>query len=155
MKEVWANPIEHRATLIQAYRGFLGELEPHLSEAYRKYGIGKNERLEVVKWLLCEELWLTFGMVDKHHVRNHRYAMIHSYLNTHLLISLSACFWHYFLVPMFMNFDTEVEVEVDNTGFYIRYYTNAVQPMAQAFKHERLTNQKEHCHRYPRSSVGY
>ena len=153
MIEVGGSPIYHRATLIQAFSGFLGELSPHLNDVMHEHGLGKDHLHAVLKWILAEELWLCYLMSDHTHQRNHGlYATIHQEVAQRLQFDLSACFTNYFFVPD-VDRGYAIEVEVSGVGFFIRYYTNEIQPMARVLKNEPI-NQEECSIKYLRAGIG-
>ena len=129
MTGMWERPKHHRATLIQAYRGFESYLEPALSQAMKHYGIEERERLDVIKWIISEEMWLVFNICDINHIRAASHLRVHDYITNALPFNLSACFKACFMMPTFNGWEFGVSVHVDKVGFYIRYYTDEDQPM--------------------------
>lgn len=117
-------PKYKRATLIQGFRGFEGELEPYLSSTLKEHGLSE-ERLHFLRWLLAEEMWLVHNLFDPTHIRSHeRYRVVHDKLSERLPFNLSTCFKAYFWIPVFPAQEYGVIVSLTPAGFLLDYFTN-------------------------------
>jgi hypothetical protein len=90
-----------------------------------QYNTFREEREEIFKWVIEEELELIFGVFADSHLHNRNiYSDIHSELNKNFQGKLSVIIRHYIRVPLIYSDNNIVKICMNELDLIIKYHAN-------------------------------
>jgi len=113
---------EHRATLIQDIREYLGILLPVLRPILEQYAYTGIDEESAIKWIITEELELIHCMCANNHIRSNTYERIYSQLNSDLPQSLSILTNQYIRAPRLYD-ESCIDIHLHERDLYIGYFS--------------------------------
>ena len=117
--------LARRAVLIQYIGEYLEYIKPYLNcILITEYHKQKFNIDEIIKWIICEELELVYGLFTHGHEHNKEpYLYIHNRLMRDLPINLSRFTTNYIKAPKLYN-NIDIRVELNKFDLSIIYYTS-------------------------------
>jgi hypothetical protein len=115
-----------RATLIQDVADLFDVVNPCLKLILSYYAVHRISHQDAMRWILCEEIALMYGLYDNKHVRNQPpYRYIYDYLNAMLPFPVSIYIRQYVAAPKIYPDDNTIDVSLHGRDLYIRYSTRS------------------------------
>ena len=126
----------HRAILIQNISEYVSILKPHILQLMEiKKLRGHNNFINVLKWIISEELELIYMQFVKGHIHNHpTYSFIHNKLNNLIPFPLSQLTGSFIKAPRIYSDDLTIEIDVTECDLHIRYYTNVFENLYREYQ---------------------
>ena len=126
----------HRAILIQNISEYVSILKPHILQLMEiKKLRGYNNFINVLKWIISEELELIYMQFVKGHIHNHStYSFIHRELESNLPFPLSSLTGSFIKAPKIYGDDLTIEIDVTEYDLSIRYYTDVFEKLFREYQ---------------------